>query len=34
MSMLTLTSKTRFGVMHGFQEQIREARGPKWTIFC
>jgi len=34
MSMLTLTSKTRFGAMHGCQEQIREARGPKRTTSC
>jgi hypothetical protein len=33
MSMLTLTSKTRFGAMRDCQEQIREARGPKRTIF-
>jgi hypothetical protein len=26
MSMLTLTSKTRFGVIRGCQEQIREAK--------
>jgi len=32
MSMLTLTSKTHFGVMRGSQEQISEARGPKRTI--
>jgi hypothetical protein len=32
MSMLTLTSKTRFGAMHSFQEQICEVRGPKRTI--
>jgi hypothetical protein len=34
MSMLTLTSKMRFGVIHGCQEQICEARGPKRTISC
>jgi hypothetical protein len=34
MSMLTLTSKTRFGAMRGCQEQICEARGPKRTIFA
>ena len=32
-SMLTLTSKTRFGAMRGCQEQIREAHGTKRTIF-
>jgi hypothetical protein len=34
MSMLTLTSKTRFGAMRGCQEQICEARGPKRIIFA
>jgi len=32
MNMLTLTSKTRFGVMCSYQEQICEARGSKQTI--
>jgi hypothetical protein len=32
MSMLTLTSKTRFGDMRGCQEQNREACWPKQTI--
>jgi len=32
MSMLTLTSKTCFGAMRSYQEQICEARGSKRTI--